>query len=42
LYKLGVQQRKDDELAEQIKAVLKEHKHYGHRRVALELKIGKK
>lgn len=24
-----------------IKAVLKEHKHYGHRRVALELKIGK-
>lgn len=28
-------------MAERIKAVLSEHKHYGHKRVAIELKIGK-
>jgi len=41
LYKLRKQEQKDDQLAERIRAVLAEHKHYGHRRVALELKIGK-
>lgn len=41
LYKVRLQEQKDEALAERIRAVLKEHKHYGHKRVALELKIGK-
>lgn len=40
-YYQGSQGSKDDELAERIRAVLAEHKYYGHKRVALELKIGK-
>jgi putative transposase len=40
-YYQGSQTSKDDELAERIRAVLTEHKHYGHKRVALELGIGK-
>ena len=40
-YYQGSQTSKDDELAERIRAVLAEHKHYGHKRVALELGIGK-
>ena len=41
LYKLSVQEQKDKALAERIRIVLTEHKHYGHRRVALALGISK-
>ena len=41
LYKIRLQKQKDDELAKYIRTVLIEHKHYGHKRIALELKIGK-
>lgn len=40
-YKVSQQTAKDKELAEHIKTVLTEHKHYGHRRVAMHLGIGK-
>lgn len=40
-YKPRVQSAKDAELAWQIRAVLKEHRDYGHRRIADELGIGK-
>ena len=40
-YKRRVRAAFDQELAEQIRAVQKEHKHYGHRRIAIELGTGK-
>ena len=41
LYYQSRQQQADDKLAAQIRAVLSHHKHYGHRRVALDLGMGK-
>jgi putative transposase len=41
LYKQRAQPDKDDELKAKIEAVLKEHKHYGYRRAAIELGISK-
>ena len=40
-YKRRVRAAHDSELAAQIRAVIAEHKHYGHRRIATELGIGK-
>jgi putative transposase len=40
-YKRHIRAAQDQELAEQIRAVITEHKHYGHRRIATELRIGK-
>jgi transposase InsO family protein len=41
LYRPGVLVAKDEALVTQIKAVMKTHQHYGYRRVAMELGIGK-
>ncbi|MGI0133668.1 MAG: IS3 family transposase [Candidatus Micrarchaeaceae archaeon] len=41
LYHASKLDQRDRQLKEQIQAVLREHKHYGYRRVAMELKIGK-
>jgi putative transposase len=41
LYYVSRKRAADDKLAAQIVAVLKEHKYYGYRRVALELGLGK-
>jgi transposase InsO family protein len=40
-YKRRIRAACDQELAEQIRAVQKEHKHYGHRRIATHLGVGK-
>lgn len=40
-YKRRIRAACDQELAGQIRAVQKEHKHYGHRRIAMELGAGK-
>lgn len=41
MYYQSRQQQADDQLAAQIRVVLSHHKHYGYRRVALDLGIGK-
>jgi putative transposase len=41
LYYYSRKQPADKQLATRIDAVLKEHKHYGYRRIAIELSVGK-
>lgn len=42
LYYKKTQPAKDEVLADQIRETLKQHKHYGHKRIAIHLGIGKK